>query len=106
VAKNLHQKLESGRETSVAFQRNFGQIREICRPMGRKGIQIRKKYIQSLPKKKRLQLLTPWVLDELEKHHFRHLTQNVQEFFKLQCQLLATSDLSPAGPQSHNIISA
>jgi hypothetical protein len=48
----------------------------------------RKKYIQLPPKSK------------------RDVTQNGQDFFELQKQILATSGLSPAGPQSRNIFAA
>jgi hypothetical protein len=41
----------------------------------------RKKYIQSLPKSKRLEPLISCVLDELEKRRFWHLAQNRQAFF-------------------------
>jgi hypothetical protein len=43
------------------------------------------------PKSKQLQLLISWVLDELEKRRFQHLTQNGQDFFKLQYKILASS---------------
>jgi hypothetical protein len=63
-------------------------------------------YIQSPSKSWRLQLLISWVLDELEKRCFRHLTLNGQDFFNLQYQILATSGLSPAGRQSRDIFAA
>jgi hypothetical protein len=57
----------------------------------------RKKYIQSLPKSKRIQLNVSWVLDELEKRRFRHLIQHRQNYFEIQYQILATSGLSAGG---------
>jgi hypothetical protein len=47
-----------------------------------------------------------WVLNELEKYRFRHLTLDEQGFFKIQYQILETSSLSAAGPQIRNIFSA
>ncbi len=34
------------------------------------------------------------------RRRFRHLTQNGRAFFELHYQILATSGLSPAGPES------
>jgi hypothetical protein len=44
----------------------------------------RKKYIQSPPQSKRLQLIISWVLDEQEKRRFGHLTQHGHGFFEIQ----------------------
>jgi hypothetical protein len=51
------------------------------------------KYIQLLPKSNQLQLITSWILDELEKHRFRHLTQHGQDFsrYNIKFQQLLVS---------------
>ncbi len=48
---------------------------------------------------KQLQITISWVLDELEKRHFRHFTQHGQGFFEVKYQLFTTSGSSAAGPQ-------
>jgi hypothetical protein len=66
-----------------------------------------KKYIQLLPKSNQLQLIISWILDELEKSRFWHLTQHGQDFSRYSIKyFFLTSGLSAAGPQSRNIFTA
>jgi hypothetical protein len=63
----------------------------------------RSMYIQSPPKSKQLQLTISRVLNELERHRFRHFTQHGQGFFEVKNQLFTTFGFSAVGPQNRNI---